>query len=136
MPQEASRAGPIRSHRDLVVWQRAMDLAVEAHQLVRCLRPEVRPLIDQIRRAAASVAANIAEGAGRLHTADYVRHLGIARGSLKELETLVALAVRLGYADPLAASKVADIAEETSRMLSGLIRALRERVRGRSRSSP
>ena len=129
MCPESSSARRIQSYRDLTVWQQAMDLAVAAHELVRRLRPEVRRRVaDQMSRAAGSIAANIAEGVGRLHTGEYLRHLGIANGSLKELETHLELAVRLGDVDPGSARKVTDCAEETGRMLTALIQALGRRI--------
>ena len=74
----------IRSYRDLKVWERSIELAMASHTLAKKLpRSEEFGLGIQIRRAAASIPANIAEGHGRVHRGDYVHHLSIARGSLK-----------------------------------------------------
>ena len=77
-----------QSYRDLVVWQTAMALAVDCYQLTRNFpRDEMFGLTSQIRRAAASIPANIAEGHGRENTGAFIQHLRIAQGSSKELET-------------------------------------------------
>jgi four helix bundle protein len=92
---EGSIKAPIKSYRDLVVWQRAMDLVVESYQLTRDYPVSERyGLGSQTNRAAVSVAANIAEGHGRSSTGDYLRHLAIARGSLMELQTHFVIAER------------------------------------------
>jgi four helix bundle protein len=78
----------ITSYRDLQVWQKAMDLVVQSYRFTKILpKSETCGLSSQIQRAAASVPANIAEGHGREHLGDYLRHLPIANGSLLELET-------------------------------------------------
>lgn len=78
----------VESYRDLKVWNKAMDLVVEAYTLAKQLpKMETYGLVNQIQQSAVSVLANIAEGHGREHLGDYLRHLSIANGSLKELET-------------------------------------------------
>ncbi len=86
MPGESTQ--PIRSYRDLIVWQKGMDLVVECYRLSKKLpASEQYGLSAQIQRSAASIPANIAEGHARRHTGDYVHHLSMAVGSLAELET-------------------------------------------------
>jgi len=81
-----------------VVWQRAMDLVAEAYQLTQRFPSEERyGLVQQVKRSVVSIPSNIAEGHGRDHLGDYLRHLSIANGSLMELETQFLIAVRLGY---------------------------------------
>jgi len=122
-------ATPVRSYRDLLVWQRAMEVVVRAYAVASALPPtELRALGTQIRRAAVSIPANIAEGHGREHLGDYLRYLSIANGSLKELETLVTVATRLGMAAPETADALLESTAETGRMLSGLVRSLRRRL--------
>ncbi|MBZ5502136.1 MAG: four helix bundle protein [Acidobacteriia bacterium] len=88
----------IKSYRDLLVWQKAMDLVVASYGIAKKLpAQEMYGLVTQIQRAAASIPANIAEGHGRKHRGDYLHHLSIARGSLLELETHLLIAGRLGY---------------------------------------
>jgi four helix bundle protein len=83
-------------------------------------------MTSQIRRAAASIPANIAEGYGRDQTGSYVQFLKIAQGSLKELETHILLAERLGMADAMAASTKLAECEAIGKMLRGLIRSVRQ----------
>ncbi|OYV99766.1 MAG: hypothetical protein B7Z61_14075 [Acidobacteria bacterium 37-71-11] len=117
----------IRSYRDLQAWQKAMDFAVEAYQLAKKLPTEERyGLASQLQRAASSVPANIAEGHGRIHRADYVRFLSVARGSLMETETHLELAVRLGFLRQEETEKAAALSREAGRILNGLISALRK----------
>jgi len=87
-----------RSHRDLVAWQVAIDLVEGVYRLTEGFPSEERfGLATQLRRAAVSVPSNIAEGAGRIGEKEFVRFLGIARGSLSEVETQLHIARRLGY---------------------------------------
>ena len=87
----------IRSFRELKVWQRSMDLTVRTYEFTgRFPSEEKYGLVSQMRRAAASVPANIAEGQARRSTKEFLQMLGIARGSLAELETFVTLSERLG----------------------------------------
>ena len=82
----------VRSYRDLKVWEKSMDLVVESYRVSRLLpKAEMFGLISQIQRAAVSVPANIAEGHGREHMGDYLRHLSIASGSLHGDSRLIML---------------------------------------------
>ncbi len=88
------------SYRELDVWQKAMDLVVACYEASGDFpNYEIYGLTSQLRRAAVSVPANIAEGRGRQHTAEFIQHLSIATGSLAELETHIEIAQRLGYID-------------------------------------
>ena len=94
----ASAQAPVKSHRDLIAWQKAMDLVVLIYQAIAAFpRHELYGLANQIRRAAASIPANIAEGQGRRSKPEFCQFLGNARGSLLELDTHVELALRLKY---------------------------------------
>jgi four helix bundle protein len=116
----------ILSYRDLLVWQKAMDLVVECYTFVSKLPTnETYGLISQIRRAAVSVPANIAEGHGRDHVGDYLRHLSIANGSLMELETHLLLIGRLGYRPVEEAEPLLTQSSEVGKMLAGLSKSLR-----------
>jgi four helix bundle protein len=89
----------IKSYRDLRVWQEAMTLAEACYRLTRGFpKEEMFGLSSQIRRSAASIPANIAEGHGRENTQSFIQYLRIAQGSLKELETHLMLAERVGIA--------------------------------------
>lgn len=113
----------VRGHEDLEVWKNAMAIAVEVYQLTRCMPREERfGLTAQIRSAAVSVTANIAEGAARNSTADLARLLAIATGSLSELDTELPLAQRLGF--PRYPSALRDDVKVTQAMLTHLRRSL------------
>jgi four helix bundle protein len=118
-------AGTVRSYRDLLVWQRGMDLAVEVYRLTReWPKEEAYGLTSQARRAASSIPANVAEGYGRQSTASYTQFLKIARGSLKELETHLLLAERLVLNAEGNCSDALRQADELGRMLGGLIKSV------------
>jgi four helix bundle protein len=115
----------IRSFRDLDVWNKAMDLVVEVYALTRGFPSDERyGLTSQMRRAALSVASNIAEGNGRSYRREYAHHVSIARGSLSELMTCLEIAQRLGYISRDVFRPLAVRLEEVSRMLLMLMRAL------------
>lgn len=115
----------ISSYRDLVVWQKAIDLAVSAYQETTDFpREELYGLTSQIRRAAASVAANIAEGYGRESAGAYVQFLRTAQGSLKEFETHIILAGRVEIIGQPDADQLLARSDEIGRMLRSLIRSI------------
>jgi four helix bundle protein len=115
----------IQTYRDLTVWQQSMDLVVEIYRLARQFPADEQfALTSQIRRAATSIPANIAEGHGRLHRKEYLYHLSVARGSLMELETHLQIAVRLDYLDRDQAKQAWTLLQEVGRLLNGLIRSL------------
>ncbi|TCP87217.1 four helix bundle protein [Rhizobium sp. PP-CC-3G-465] len=102
-----------------------MDLAVECYDLTKVFpREEAFGLVSQIRRSAASIAANIAEGHGRDSTGAYVHHLKIAQGSLKELETHLILSVRVGMITGDRTATSMELATDIGKMLRALIRVL------------
>ena len=112
----------IKSHRDLIVWQRSMDLVEVVYTTTRSFpRGEMFGLTSQMRRAASSVPANIAEGYGRGTRAAYVSFLRIARGSLKELETHIEISARVGLIDKEVLTLLLGRSDELSRLLHGLI---------------
>lgn len=88
----------VRNYQDLIVWQKAMDLVEQIYSTSKSFpREEIYGLTSQLRRAAVSIPSNIAEGPGRRTTADFVRHLSISYGSLREVETQILIAARLLY---------------------------------------
>jgi len=115
----------IRSYRDLKVWQLAMDLAETCYRITRRFpKDELYGMTSQIRRAAASVPANIAEGHGRNSRGEYMHFLRVAQGSLKELETHVLLAQRVGLAETKAVETILTQSDVLGKMLRALIRSL------------
>jgi four helix bundle protein len=118
----------IQSYRDLVVWQRAMELVERVYAASqKWPMAEIYGLKSQVRRAAVSVPSNIAEGHGRSSRGDYRHHIGIAHGSLMEVETQIILAQRLGYITAADAAGLTAATAEIGRMLNGLAKALSPR---------
>ena len=116
----------ILSYKDLVVWQRSMELVEKVYRLTLKLpAPEQWGLVSQMRRAAVSIPSNIAEGYGRQATGEYHHHLSISRGSLLELETQVLLCVKLGYLENGHTEAVLDDIQHISKMLGSLINKLK-----------
>jgi four helix bundle protein len=119
----------IKSHRDLAVWQLGMDVAERIYQLTTDFPDSERyGLVSQLRRAAVSIPANIAEGNSRSSTKEYLQHLSIALGSLAEIETFLDLSVRLHFGDAKIIRHLNDSIGEQRRMLRGLQRSLRTRL--------
>lgn len=119
----------IRSHRDLAVWQLGMQIAEDVYTLSRDFPVEERfGLTSQLRRAAISIPANIAEGNARSTTKDYLRFLSVAVGSLAETETFLDLATRFGYGKQEQIDHIFTRVVEQRRMLRGLQRSLRKRL--------
>ena len=117
----------IESHRDLIVWQRAMELATETYRLAKLMpRAEEYRLTSQLLRAAASVPANIAEGHARGTRKDYANFISIARGSLAETETFLILAQTVGLLPAGETANAMRQCTEVSKMLSSLHAKLRE----------
>jgi four helix bundle protein len=118
----------VQSYRDLVVWQKAMLLAQMCYELTKHFpREEVFGLTSQIKRAAVSIPANIAEGRGRAHTKEFLNHLSIARGSLVEVETHLLLAVQIGLIKADEIRHGLDLSDEIGRMITSLRRSLIKR---------
>lgn len=115
----------IRSYRDLEVWREGLALAKECYLRTRGFpKDELFGMTSQIRRSAASIPANIAEGYGRDSTGEYVQFLRIAQGSLKELETHWILAGEVGLAREEDVEPLLQKCDRLGRMLRSLIRAL------------
>ncbi len=116
----------IQNYRDLIVWQKSMDLAMTAYRLTESFPSRERfGLAVQLQRSAVSVPANIAEGHERHSRGDFRRHVSIASGSLAELETHLELSVRLGYLSAEFLGEARLLTVEVGRMLSTLLRRLR-----------
>jgi len=113
--------GTLSGYRDLLVWQEAMKFAVMVYRVTRRFpREEVYGLTTQVRKAAASVPSNIAEGAARNSHREFYHFLGISAGSLAEVETQLELATRLEYVDPDPAT--AQQAQKVGMLLAALRR--------------
>jgi four helix bundle protein len=112
-------------YRELIAWQKAMDLVVAVYQVtLEFPREEAFGLTSQLRRAAVSVPSNIAEGQGRKSTKEFLHHLSMAYGSLCEVETQIVLSERLAYLEPAKSGRVLDLAAEVGKLINGLSRSL------------
>lgn len=114
----------MKHYKDLLVWQKAIDLVTQVYVATRSFsREELYGLTSQIRRAAVSVPSNIAEGQARLTPGEFRQFIGIAKGSLSELDTQLIIAEKLGYLTVLC--PLFEQLAEVGRMLSGLLSSLR-----------
>ena len=113
------------NHRDLIVWQKAIDLTVEVYNLVKLLpKDETYALSEQMRRAVVSIPSNIAEGQGRNSSKEFARFLSMARGSLRELSTQLEICERIEYMNSEQTNKAKSIIEEIDKMLNSLSNSL------------
>ena len=118
----------VLNYRDLLVWQKAMELVVECYRLTEFLpKTEIYGLASQLKRSAVSVPANIAEGHGRDHLGEYLHHLSIANGSLMEVETHILLAEKLRFIAKAEIEISLFKSAEVGRMLAGLSKSLKNR---------
>ena len=116
------------NHKDLILWQKALDLAVLVHQSCTALPPsETYGLASQMRRAATSIPSNIAEGYARRSPKEYLYFLRVARGSLAELETQLLLAQRVSYLLENEVTGLLDRIEEIGRILHAVVAGLLRR---------
>ncbi|HVT90849.1 MAG TPA: four helix bundle protein [Tepidisphaeraceae bacterium] len=114
-----------RNYRDLLVWQKAMDLCEAIYRWTRGFpKEELYGLTQQLRRAGISIPSNIAEGQGRGSDKEWNRYLNIAYGSLREVETQILIAARLGYLDAANTEALLNVAGEVGRLINGLRRSL------------
>jgi four helix bundle protein len=114
-----------RYYRDLLVWQKGIQLAKLIYQLTKSFPADERfGLVSQMRRAAVSVPSNIAEGQARHTTGEFVQSISHAEGSLAELDTQIVLALEFKYCRPADAETVSELIQELRRMLNGLRRNL------------
>ena len=115
-----------RHFRDLLVWQKSMQLTREFYSQTAALpKGEIVGLQSQMRRAAVSIPSNIAEGHGRLSDHLLRVFLAQARGSLYELETQIQLCEDLNFIQPIAAKNLFELCSEVARMINGLLKTLK-----------
>jgi four helix bundle protein len=120
---------PVRSYQDLTVWQDGLELAASLYELTRSFpREEIYGLTTQIRRSSASIPANIAEGHGRELTPSFIQFLRVAQGSLKELETHLYLAERVGLLKRELMDEQLTKCASLGKRLRALIRSLQDKI--------
>jgi four helix bundle protein len=114
----------LKHYQELIVWQKSMDLVQHVYEVTSAFpKHELYGLTSQIRRAAVSIPSNIAEGQARNTTGEFKYQLGVAKGSLAELETEIILSCRLGYLQSEAT--ILNECAEVGRMLNGLLNSLK-----------
>jgi four helix bundle protein len=115
----------IKSHKDLEVWKRSVDLAKKLYIDTKDFpKEELYGLVNQIRRSAVSIASNIAEGKNRQHTKEFIQFLYIALGSSAELETQLIIAKELRYLKEKEENDCLEELDQIGKMIRGLIRSL------------
>ncbi len=111
----------VKTYKDLMAWQRAMDMVVSLYDLTKSFpRDEIYGLTGQVKRAAVSVPSNIAEGQGRGVGNEFCHHLRISLGSLQEMETQVMIAQRLSYVSQEQIDPILAVADEVGKIVRGL----------------
>lgn len=116
----------IQSFRDLQVWQKAMDLTLIVYRLTQGFpREELFGLTSQLRRSAVSVPSNIAEGQGRLNAREFKQFLGIARGSICEIQTQLEIARRLNLGDVALLEDAQVLSHEVGKMIFTILTKLK-----------
>ena len=118
----------VKSFRDLLVWQRAIQLSVAIYRLTQGFpREEVYGVTSQMRRSAVSVPSNIAEGHGRLSTGEYRQFLGIARGSNFELQTQLEIARALEFGNSKLLDEAEGLSHEVGKMIHGILEGIKDK---------
>ncbi len=117
----------MKSYRDLIVWQKSMEMITLIYQLIKQFPDDEKfGLTSQLKRCSVSIPSNIAEGYGRNYTKDYVRFLNISRGSLYEMQTQLQVALNLNFVDDLTLEKINNLSVEIEKMLNSLIKKLND----------
>jgi len=115
----------VQSYKDLIVWQKALDLVEIIYQVTNAFpKEELYGLTNHLRRAAVSIPSNIAEGHGRSSAQEFHRFLSIAKGSLAEVETQLLIAQRLGYLSNDQLAQILSLQVEINKMTNGLMAKL------------
>ena len=115
----------VQSFRDLVVWQRSMQLALAIYRITQSFpREELYGVAGQLRRSAVSIPSNIVEGQGRLGSGEFRQLLGIARGSNCELQTQLEIARSLGYSEIKSILEAEGLSAEIGKMINGILSSL------------
>jgi len=123
---------PVRSCRDLIAWQKAIDLVTEIYHCTQTFpRNETNGLISQLRRAAVSIPSNIAEGHARLTTGEFRQFLGHSLGSLMEIETQIEISRRLEYLAPAESERLLRQTTEVGKVIRGLLKSLKQGLEAR-----
>ncbi len=119
-----------KPHKKLLVWQKAVELCLLIYEVTeRFPKQEMFGLISQMRRAALSVASNLAEGSARIFKKELHQFINIARGSLSELDTQTEIAARLGFMAEAKKNQVDALLSEVDRLLYGFLKSVSKQVK-------
>ena len=119
----------IKSYKDLEIWKKALNLAVDCYQLTKDFpKEEMFGLAIQIKRSAVSVPSNIAEGRSRIHPKEFIQFLSLSRGSLAELETQLEISQRLGFSNSEKYLKLFCAITHITKMLNATLTTLRTKL--------
>ncbi len=131
MVEQAERSRrPVNSYKNLIVWQKAVELVTAVYEITRSFPPsELYGLMSQLRRAAVSIPSNIAEGQGRATKGEFLQFLCHARGSIFEVETQLVIAAKLGYISNETEERLNSKTTEVARILNGLLTSLGAKAR-------
>ncbi len=118
----------VKSYRELIVWQKSVELAKKIYVLTQHFpKEEMYGLTSQLRRGSVSICCNIAEGQARNSTGEFKQFLGISKGSLAELETLLLLSREMQLMEASEYQVLSDSCEEINKLLNGLLKSLATR---------
>jgi len=119
----------MKSHKDLDVWKRGVSLVTLIYKVTKDFpKEEIYGLTNQIRRAAVSIPSNIAEGAARNHSKEFIQFLFISLGSISELETQIIISLNLGFLIQNDSTKIQNELIDLRRMILGLIRNIENKI--------
>jgi four helix bundle protein len=119
----------MKSHRDLEVWKRSVDLVSTVYQVTKAFpKEEIYGLTNQMRRSAVSIPSNISEGAARSHDKEFVQFLYVSLGSVSELETQIIISQNLKFLSSIDSTNLQNELSEIRKMLLGLIRRITSRL--------
>jgi four helix bundle protein len=120
----------ISSYKDLIVWQKSIDLVTDVYLLTKAFPTEEKfGIVNQLNRSVVSIPSNIAEGWGRESSKNYLQFLRISRGSLMEVETLLLISKNLEYINEVKFKTISDKIEETGKILQGLIKSIQQKIK-------
>lgn len=118
-----------KNYKDLLVWQKAVDLAEAIYKITQCFpKDELYGLSSQLRRCSVSIASNIAEGQARASLPQFVHFLNLAKGSMAEMDTQLIIATRLGYISSFENEELVKQQVEVTKLLHGLLKALQNQT--------
>lgn len=131
MPRvEYNNPKDIKSYKDLVAWQKAMQLVTDIYNITKSFpKEEIYGITNQLRRCSISIPSNLAEGSSRRSTQEFIRFINISCGSLAELETQIIASKNLGYITHEQEKHISDKTDELSRILQGLYNSLDSRLK-------